>query len=101
MKRLFQAFAIVALLFSASDAFAGKNSKETVTFQVPMKCHKCQAKIEENIAYEKGVTDLSVNLEEKKVTVTYKKKSTDEEKLKEAFKKLGYEVTVVEEEKKE
>lgn len=99
MKRLFQAFAIVALLFSASDAFAGKNSKETVTFQVPMKCHKCQAKIEENIAYEKGVTDLQVNLEEKKVTVTYKKKATNVEKLKAAFQKLGYEVVV--EEKKD
>lgn len=99
MKRFFQAFAIVALLFSASDAFAGKNSKETVTFQVPMKCHKCQAKIEENIAFEKGVTDLQVNLEEKKVTVTYKKKATDVEKLKAAFQKLGYEVVV--EEKKD
>lgn len=99
MKRFFQAFAIVALLFSASDAFAGKNSKETVTFQVPMKCHKCQAKIEENIAFEKGVTDLQVNLEEKKVTVTYKKKATDVEKLKVAFQKLGYEVVV--EEKKD
>lgn len=99
MKRLFQAFAIVALLFGASDAFAGKNSKETVTFQVPMKCHKCQAKIEENIAYEKGVTDLQVNLEEKKVTVTYKKKATNVEKLKAAFQKLGYEVVV--EEKKD
>lgn len=101
MKAIFRTIAISALLLSAVNVFAGKNSKETVTFQVPMKCHKCQAKIENNIAYEKGVTDLSVNLEEKKVTVTYKKKSTDEEKLKEAFKKLGYEVTVVEEEKKE
>lgn len=101
MKNLLRTIAISALLLSAVNVFAGKNDKESVTFNVAMKCHKCQAKIEENIAYEKGVTDLQVNLEEKKVTVTYKKKATDVEKLKEAFKKLGYEVTVVEEEKKE
>ncbi len=101
MKNLFRAIAVSALLLSAVNVFAGKDDKESVTFNVAMKCHKCQAKIENNIAYEKGVTDLAVNLEEKKVTVVYKKKSTDVEKLKEAFKKLGYEVTVAEEKKKE
>lgn len=99
MKRLVRTIGILAFLFSATQAFAGRNDRDTVTFQVPMKCHKCQAKIEENIAFEKGVTDLSVNLEEKKVTIVYKKKATNVEKLKAAFQKLGYEVVI--EEKKD
>ena len=77
-------------------AGAKEVAKDTVTFNVPMKCHKCQTKIEENISFEKGITDLSVNLEAKTVTVIYKKKATNIEKLKEAFKKLGYEVSIVE-----
>lgn len=99
MKAIIRNIALATLFLSATNAFAAKNDRDTVTFNVPMKCHKCQAKIESNIAYEKGVTDLSVNLEEKKVTIVYKKKATDVEKLKAAFQKLGYEVSVVEEKK--
>lgn len=78
----------------ASAKSSNEAQKDTVTFQVPMKCHKCQAKIEDNISFEKGVTDLSVNLEAKTVTVIFKKKKTDIEKLKAAFKKLGYDVVI-------
>ena len=48
MKNLLRTIAIFALLLSAVNVFAGKNDKESVTFNVAMKCHKCQAKIEEN-----------------------------------------------------
>lgn len=71
-----------------------KNRKESVLFEVSLHCENCQKKIERNIPYEKGVTDLKVNLEEKTVWVEYKPAQTTVDKLSKAIEKLGYEVTV-------
>jgi copper chaperone CopZ len=67
-----------------------KNSKEeTVVFSVSMDCHSCEQKIKKNIPYEKGVKDLTVNLEKKQVTIKYQTDKTDKDKLKKAIEKLG------------
>ena len=50
-------------------------------------------KINDNIAFEKGVKDLSVSLDKKTVTISYDPSKTDEAKLKAALEKLGYTVT--------
>lgn len=67
--------------------------RNTVIFNVPMDCQSCKNKIEKNIAFEKGVKDLDVNLEKQIVSVTYDTKKTDVEKLQSAFGKLGYKAT--------
>ncbi|MGN0201552.1 MAG: heavy-metal-associated domain-containing protein [Candidatus Cryptobacteroides sp.] len=72
---------------------AKKAASKTVTFNVSMHCEKCVKKINENIAFEKGVKDLSVSLDKKTVTVTYDPSKTDTAKLKAALEKLGYKVT--------
>lgn len=69
-----------------------KNDKATVVFDASMTCENCKARIEKNIAFEKGVTDLKVDLEKKTVTIEYKTSQTTVEKLMAAVEKLGYEV---------
>jgi copper chaperone CopZ len=71
-----------------------KNDKEKVVLNVSMTCENCQKRIEKNIAFEKGVTDMKVNLENKTVEIEFKKSQTTVEKLQAAIEKLGYEVTV-------
>lgn len=71
-----------------------KNDKETVTFDVSMTCENCQKKIEKNIAFEKGVTDMKIDLEKKTVKIEYKKSQTTVDKLQKAIEKLGYEVKI-------
>lgn len=66
---------------------------KTVVFNVSMHCEKCVKKINDNIAFEKGVKDLSVSLDKKTVTVSYDPSKTDEAKLKAALEKLGYTVS--------
>jgi len=61
-----------------------------VTFNVSMHCKSCQEKIERNIPFEKGVKDLTVDLEHKTVKVVYNPRKTNEEKLKKAFENLDY-----------
>jgi copper chaperone CopZ len=69
---------------------AKKEKNEKVTFTVDMYCENCKAKIEKNISWEKGVKDLTVNLEKKTVTIVYNPQKTTEKKLKKAIEKLGY-----------
>lgn len=71
-----------------------KAKTETVTFDVSLHCHNCQAKIEKNIPWEKGVKELQVDLENKQVTITYDPKKTNEDTLKKAIEELGYECTI-------
>lgn len=89
-----------ALALMAQDNKKPKNDKETVTFDVSMTCENCQKRIEKNIAFEKGVTDMKVDLEKKTVKVEYKKSQTTVDKLKKAIEKLGYEVKIHKDEPK-
>lgn len=71
-----------------------KNSKEEVTYNVSMTCDNCKRRIERNIAFEKGVSDLKVDLSDKTVWLQYQTNKTDTVKLKKAIEKLGYTATV-------
>lgn len=89
-----------ALALMAQDNKKPKNDKETVIFDVSMTCENCKKRIEKNIAFEKGVTDLKVDLEKKTVEIEYKKSQTTVEKLQKAIEKLGYEVKIHKDEPK-
>jgi Cu2+-exporting ATPase len=94
MKRII--LVTLCAVFAFSTTFAQsvkKNEKETITFTVKnMSCDNCVKKIEKNIAFEKGVTDLQCQLASKTVKVTYRTDKTTEKQIVAAFKKLGYEV---------
>ncbi len=95
MKR-FLLIAISVLLMGAFTCYAGgKKEKATVTFQTDMHCHKCAEKVNENIAFEKGVLDIKVDEKTKQVTITYDAKKTSVEKLQKSIQKLGYTATPV------
>lgn len=95
MKRL--VLALLCAVFTCSLVVAQEtNKKETVTFFIEaMDCDHCIKKIEKNIAFEKGVTDLSCNLTTRTATVTYKTDKTSKTKLASAFKKIGMEAVPV------
>ncbi len=96
-NRLLQVLSIVVLLIFCTQNLAAqqdtkvKKGKTTTTMYVEgLSCKNCQAKIEKNIAFEKGVTDLKCDLKTKTVEVTYKTDKTDDEKLVKAFDKIGF-----------
>ena len=63
-----------------------------------MHCESCKKKIERDIAFEKGVKSITVDLKEKTVTIKYNADKNTDEKLSEAIKKLGYEVKILKDE---
>lgn len=69
---------------------------QKITFDVPqMHCGNCEKKVKENIRFEKGVKDITVDLEKKTVTITYDADKTNVDNLKKGFKKIKYDVTCV------
>ena len=67
-----------------------------VVFMTNLHCDKCALKIQDNVAFEKGVKDMSCDVETKKVTVVFDTAKTDTLKLQSAIEKLGYSAKVIE-----
>ena len=97
---MFIAFAAFSMTANAaessiSSAQVFKQSKKAKaeikegTFLVHLHCGSCVKKVQENIAFEKGVKDLKVSLEDQTVMVKYDSSKTSEEVLKNAIVKLG------------
>lgn len=86
---------MTALVAFAASSFAGPKKKvelKEVTFDVELHCVNCVKKVQENIAFEKGVKDLHVCLEDQIVYIKYDAAKTSEDKLRAAVEGLGYKV---------
>ena len=66
-----------------------KGEIKEVTFNVKLHCNNCVKKVQENIAFEKGVKGLHVCLESQVIEIKYDAAKTNEETLKNAIVKLG------------
>jgi len=92
MKRLIiiiSSLATVLVLCSATP----KNTK-TVVYASDVECKNCEKKVMENVAFEKGVKNLSVDLAKHTVTVVFDETKTDTLALAKAIRKLGFEAKV-------
>lgn len=92
MKKLTTLFLIIA--FSAGVGFAQKTGKqpkkqEVAQFRLDEDiCPTCKRKIDNNIAFEKGVTDIVYGEDGSTVKVTFRTDRTDTLKLRKAFEKV-------------
>lgn len=90
---------LVLLVFALFLAvLANAQEKKEVVFRTEpaMHCESCVNKIKNNIRFEKGVKAINPDLKTQSVTIQYDSNKTDVESLRKAFKKIGYDVTVVE-----
>ena len=96
MKRLIMLLFCAVCTVSMTFAQDAKKKKDSVTFFIEaMDCDHCIKKIEKNIAFEKGVTDLKCDLSTRTAIVTYKTDKTSKTRLTAAFKKIGMEAVPV------
>ncbi|MBD5356625.1 MAG: heavy-metal-associated domain-containing protein [Bacteroides sp.] len=94
MRNIFLSF----LLVTGCLSLYAKDIKEyVVTTTPPMSCQNCENRIKGNLRFEKGVKKIETDLEHQRVTVTYDADKTTETNLEEAFGKLNYQVTKIEE----
>lgn len=110
MKKTINLLAIMLIALSvganAQDAGEKKKKKskkiETMTCWASLDCESCQDKVEKNIAFEKGVKDLEVDLKSKLIKISYRPNKTSPQKLEKAIQDLGFKTEIVaEKEEKE
>ena len=93
MKTKITTLFIVFLLMAGVSSFAQseKESKyETVTIKTSAVCQQCKDRLEHDMAFEKGVKSVVLDLETKELTVTFKRGKNSKENLKKAVTKIGY-----------
>ncbi len=86
---------LITLLLSAialpeTLAQEKKSKFETVEIQTSAICGMCKDRIEGDLAFERGVRKVELDSETKIVTIVFRTKHTDKEKLKKAITKIGY-----------
>lgn len=86
------------LVFALFMTFSASAIKKTVTYKVSIDCNGCANKIKKHIPFEKGVKDLTVDMDTKQVTVIFDDKKTDVKQVQKALEKLDFKVSVVKEE---
>ena len=95
----FVAPSMVSMNSEASAQIIKKSKQKSeikgVTFNVELHCAGCVKKVQENLAFEKGVKDLHVCMESQVIALKYDAAKTNEETLKKAIIKLGVPVTGV------
>lgn len=81
----------LTVMFSGNLMAQEKSKKtETIEIQSSVVCGQCEDRVIKNMAFEKGVKDVKVDLKTKIITITYKPGKTDKETLKKAITKIGY-----------
>ncbi|MCM1068223.1 MAG: heavy-metal-associated domain-containing protein [Muribaculaceae bacterium] len=99
---LFAAFVLASCPMISSAKGASKAAETAVFTLVPkMTCENCVRKIQTNLRFEKGVTEITPDLKSQTVTIKYKAGKNSPGQLAKAFKKIGYTATPVEEKKEE
>ena len=94
MKRVLLPICLLALaciFISSTD----KPERRKVVYSSNVDCESCQKKVMENIAFEKGVKDVSVDIEKETVSIVFDESKTDTLKLAKAIRRLGYEAKVI------
>ena len=88
---------LAVLLISSSIAGIAqeeknKKGKEIKILEVKTsaQCEMCKERIEKNMAYEKGIKFVELDLETKVLTLKYREDKTTPEQLRKALSKIGY-----------
>jgi copper chaperone CopZ len=87
MKKVVTFFAVLLVVLAATVAQAKTTS---ATIKTTIQCSSCEKRIMKNLPFEKGVTDVKVDVDKQTVWVEYNDAKTDLKKIKEAIAKLGY-----------
>ncbi len=86
---------LTLMLMVSVLGFAKELKTLRVTTDPQMVCNNCENKIKKTLRFEKGVHEITTDLDNQVVTVVYDAEKTDEAKLVKAFEGLKYKATVL------
>ena len=96
-RNLFLTTLTSLLLIGSSFATSpvGDDKDKEVKIKTSAICGMCKARIERNLAFEKGVKEADLDVKTKIVTIRYNPAKTDVAKLKANISKTGYDAEEV------
>ena len=81
---------LFAFMLLSAGAFSQDKKAETIKIKTSAVCGQCKERIEKNMAFEKGVKTVVLDVDTKIVTITYNPSKTTPDDLRKAISKLGY-----------
>jgi periplasmic mercuric ion binding protein len=78
------------LLFATFSGFSMAEKNVEIKIKTSAVCGMCKDRIEQGLAFEKGIKDVSLDVETKIATVKYNPSKTTPEDIRKAISKLGY-----------
>lgn len=96
MRKILTFTASLLILASSICVAAPKKKLVKAVYQSDIHCKNCASKVENNIAFEKGVEDLKISVEKKTISIEFNEAKTDTTKLANAINKLGYSAELIE-----
>ncbi len=91
MKHTLLIFAMLsAYLTNAQQKPVEVDNGYKIDIQTSAICEMCQYTLEQDLAFEKGVKEATLNLDDKVMTILYNPKKTDAQTLRERITKVGY-----------
>ncbi len=92
---------IIAIILVSIPGMAQEETKtKEITIKSSVVCKMCKERVEHDMAFEKGVKEVTVNLETKEIDITYRPDKTTPDKLRLAVSKIGYDADDVEADQK-
>lgn len=93
--RIFRKAATVVFLAMSLASYAQKEPVQVdkgfkIEIQTSAICEMCQYALESDLAFEKGVKEATLNLDDKVMTIIYSSKKTSAQTLRERITKVGY-----------
>ena len=84
-----------ALWFSAFSGFGMADKNIEIKIKTSAVCGMCKDRIEQGLAFEKGIKDVSLDVETKIATVKYNPSKISPDEIRKAISKLGYDADEV------
>jgi copper chaperone CopZ len=84
---------IYSLILVFNSAFTVKSfAQEVKSFEVQTsaQCEMCKDRLEKNLAFERGINSVELDMETKKLNIRYTIDKTNEVKIKNIISSLGY-----------
>ncbi|MCX6285405.1 MAG: heavy metal-associated domain-containing protein [Bacteroidetes bacterium] len=88
--KILSSMMLLIFILACGTAVSQDKKTETIKIKTSAVCDMCKDRIEQGMAFEKGVKNVVLDVETKIATITYIPSKTTPDDLRKALSKLGY-----------
>ena len=85
----------VITLFISGSSFSQDKKSAELKVKTSAICSQCKDRIEQGMAYEKGIKDIVLDVDTKIATITYNPSKTTPDVIRQAISRLGYDADTI------